>query len=96
MSLARGAVVAVALAVVVLGGPPLAAASPVPLPGIQTSAPGAVQTPSAVPAAPGEPFPWAFVVFGVLGVALLIAWAVLGRRERGSGAEETDDDGDRA
>ena len=74
--------------------PPTAA--PAPLPGIQTSAPGAVQTPPAVPAAPGEPFPWAFVVFGVLGVALLIAWAVLGRRDRASGAEGTDDDGDRA
>ena len=60
---------------------PSSASAPVPLPGIQSPAPGTAQTAPAAPAAPGEPFPWAFVVFGVLGVALLIAWAVLARRD---------------
>ncbi|MGN6404917.1 hypothetical protein [Sinomonas sp.] len=47
---------------------------------MQSAVPGTVATAPPAPAAPGEPFPWAFVVFGVLGVALLIAWFRLSRR----------------
>jgi hypothetical protein len=47
---------------------------------MQSAVPGTVATPPPAPSAPGEPFPWAFVVFGVLGVALLIAWFRLSRR----------------
>lgn len=48
---------------------------------MQSAAPGTVATPPPAPAAPGEPFPWAFVVFGALGIVLLIAWFRLSRRE---------------
>ncbi|MDQ4501250.1 hypothetical protein [Sinomonas sp. ASV322] len=58
--------------------------APQPGPVIGSASPGPVETPPAAPQAPGEPFPWAFVVFGVLGVALLVVWAVLTRRDRGS------------
>lgn len=50
------------------------------VPGMQPAAPGASQTPPGPPQAPGDPLTWIFIVFGVLGVALLIAWAVLARR----------------
>lgn len=58
-------------------GPSSSAPTP---PAMQSAVPGTVATAPPAPAAPGEPFPWAFVVFGVLGVALLIAWFRLSRR----------------
>ncbi len=73
-----------------------AATPAVPLPGIQTAAPGNVQTPPAAPTAPSEPFPWPIIVFGVLGIVLLVVWAVLTRRARDAERAPETDDGDPA
>ncbi|WP_138445320.1 hypothetical protein [Sinomonas susongensis] len=65
------------------------------VPGMQPAAPGASQTPPAAPPAPGDPMTWVFIVFGVLGVALLIGWAVLARRAA-DGEPEDSAGGDKA
>ncbi|MDQ4490183.1 copper resistance protein CopC [Sinomonas sp. ASV486] len=60
--------------------PPGASTSPSVGPGIQASQPGTAQTPPAAPAAQGEPFPWAVVVFAVVAIGLLAALGVGARR----------------
>jgi methionine-rich copper-binding protein CopC len=68
-------------------GAPAASTSPAAGAGIQASQPGSAQTPPAAPAAQGEPFPWAVLVFALVAIGLLIALGVGARRRLARGED---------
>lgn len=55
--------------------------------GIQASRPGTAQSQPAAPAAQGEQFPWAVVVFAVVAIGLLAALGVGARRRLARGED---------